>query len=94
MEYPDFGEDIGRSADFEHGTLAYYKARTYELEFERNQRTDESNYYQTELAKSHEILGRVVHQLSERWDLVNLTKFYPTDNLRRRRDINNPKGVK
>ena len=42
-------------------------------------------YYREELAKAHALLGRVVHQLSERWDTVNLTKYHPTDNLNRKR---------
>ena len=50
------------------------------------------NYYRTEMAKAHEILGRVVHQLSERWDAVNLTQYYPTDNLHGRRTTSNPMG--
>jgi len=50
------------------------------------------NYYRTELAKAHEILGRVIHQLSERWDSVNLTEHYPTDNLHGQRTTNNPTG--
>jgi hypothetical protein len=41
----------------------------------------EADYYRTELAKAHEILGRVVHQASERWDTLRLTKYYPADNL-------------
>ena len=55
---------------------------------------DESKYYRTQLAKSHEILGRVIHQLSERWDSVRLTEYYPTDNLWGKRTVNNPKGEK
>ena len=52
----------------------------------------EADYYQTELAKAHELLGRVIHQTSERWDSVRLTKFYPTDNLFNRRTTSNPTG--
>lgn len=51
-----------------------------------------SDYYQAELAKAHELLGRVIHQLSECWDSVNLTKYHPTDNLHHKRTIVNPKG--
>ena len=54
----------------------------------------ESNYYQAELEKAHTILGRVIHQLSERWDTVNLTKYFPTDNLWRKRRVGNPTGEK
>jgi len=52
----------------------------------------EVDYYRKELAKAHEILGRVIHQASERWDSIRLTKYYPTDNLHNRRSISNPKG--
>lgn len=78
-----------KSSDYK---LEYYQLRVVELEEERNTIPGESNYYQTELAKAHEILGRVVHQLSERWDTVRLTKFYPTDNLHNKRNIENPRG--
>ena len=54
--------------------------------------SDSSEYYQKELAKAHALLGRVIHQLSERWDTVNLTEYFPTDNLWRKKTINNPKG--
>jgi hypothetical protein len=40
----------------------------------------EAIYYREQLAKSHELLGRIVHQISERWDSVRLTQYYPTDN--------------
>ena len=52
----------------------------------------EAKYYQVELAKSHAILGRTIHQLSERWDSVNITSYYPTDNLHGNRTIGNPTG--
>ena len=52
----------------------------------------DSDYYQRELQKAHELLGRVIHQLSERWDSVRLTKYHPTDNLHGKRTINNPSG--
>lgn len=52
----------------------------------------ESKYYQEELEKAHTILGRVIHQLSERWDTVNLTKYFPTNNLWRKRTVANPTG--
>lgn len=55
---------------------------------------DSSDYYQDELVKAHALLGRVIHQMSERWDTVNLTKYYPTDNLHRRRNVGNPTGKK
>ena len=42
----------------------------------------ESEYYRAELAKAHALLGRVLHQASERWDSVNITEYFPTNNLR------------
>ena len=63
-----------------------------EWEKEYEQARSESDYYQNELAKAHELLGRVIHQLSQRWDSVRLTKYYPTDNLWNKRTIGNPKG--
>ena len=54
----------------------------------------ESNYYQAELEKAHTLIGRIIHQFSERWDSVNITKFFPTDNLHHRRTVGNPKGNK
>ena len=68
------------------------RERIIELENKFNTANDEANYYRVQLAKSHEILGRVIHQLSERWDTVNLTEYYPTDNLHHSRSISNPKG--
>lgn len=63
-------------------------------EWEQRAKTaqSEADYYQAELAKAHTLLGRVIHQLSERWDTVNLTKYYPTDNLHRFRTVGNPTG--
>ena len=66
--------------------------RIVELENDLKRIQANCDYYQTELAKSHEILGRVIHQLSERWDSVNLTKWHPTDNLHHKRTLRNPKG--
>lgn len=42
---------------------------------------EEVEYYQEELRQSHEILGRVIHQVSTRWDSIRLTKYKPTNNL-------------
>jgi len=81
-----------KSSDFDYGTIEYYNLRVCELEQERNIYKTQADYYQTELAKSHELLGRIVHQTSERWDSVQLTKFYPTDNLHGKRTLNNPSG--
>jgi len=52
----------------------------------------EAQYYQAELEKAHALLGRVVHQLSERWDTVHLTKWFPTDNLTNKRCVTDPTG--
>ena len=52
----------------------------------------DADYYQIELQKAHELLGRVLHQLSERWDSVRLTKYHPTDNLHGKRTLENPSG--
>lgn len=81
------------SADHEYGPTAYFRVRIHELEKERNKANYEADYYRTELASAHELLGRVVHQTSERWDSVRLTKYYPTDNLHGKRNRNNPKGA-
>ena len=83
-----------KSEDFKFDTLDYYRARMTELENERNIVQEESEYYRIQLAKSHEILGRIIHQLSERWDSVRLTEYFPTDNLWGKRTIGNPKGKK
>lgn len=55
---------------------------------------DESDYYRDQLAKSHEMIGRIICQLSERWDTVNLTKYFPMDNLSGQRTLNDPTGTK
>ena len=55
---------------------------------------EEAEYYMAELAKAHELLGRVIHQTSERWDTVNLTRYFPTSNLHRLRNQTNPGGKK
>lgn len=52
----------------------------------------EARYYREELVKAHALLGRVVHQCSERWDTINLTKHFPTDNLFNKRSVSNPSG--
>ena len=54
--------------------------------------SDSSDYYQKELVTAHALLGRIVHQYSERWDSVNLTKYFPTDNLWGKKTVNNPSG--
>lgn len=52
------------------------------------------DYYREQLAAAHELLGRTVHQASERWDSLRLTKYFPTDNLHGKRTISNPSGEK
>ena len=51
-----------------------------------------ADYYQEQLVNAHTQIGRLLMQLSERWDSVNVTKYYPTDNLNRRRTVGNPTG--
>lgn len=63
-------------------------------EFQATKHSDSSDYYRKELAKAHELLGRVIHQVSERWDSVNLTEYFPTNNLWRKRTVANPSGKK
>jgi hypothetical protein len=80
---------IKKSDDFEYDTIDYYRLRVREVENDRNIRCEELAYYQNELEKAHTLLGRIIHQTSERWDSVRLTKYYPTDNLHNKRGINN-----
>ena len=79
-------------SDSSHIVIEQQKARIADLEQSRNIAQEEADYYRTELAKAHELLGRVTHQLSERWDSVRLTKYYPTDNLSGKRSIQDPTG--
>ena len=39
--------------------------------------TERANWYKKQLAKTQEILGRVVLQYSDRWDEVTLTNYPP-----------------
>ena len=57
-----------------------------------NKSETEATYYREELLKAHTLIGRIVHQLSERWDTVHVTKYYPTDNLHNKRTVSNPGG--
>jgi len=59
---------------------------------DRDRYRQESDYYREELAKAHALLGRVVHQASERWDTVRVTSYFPTDNLHGQRTLENPTG--
>lgn len=66
-----------------------------EIEYWRKVSKDHADaelYYRQELVKAHALLGRVIQQLSERWDTVNLTEYFPTSNLTRKRTVNNPSG--
>jgi hypothetical protein len=74
-------------------TDEWYSNRITKLEEKLNERTLEAQYYQSELAKAHELLGRVIHQYSEHWDTVRLTKNFPTDNPFSARRFDNPRGV-
>lgn len=56
-----------RSSDHQYGTPEYYHLRVVELENDRNRAYKEAEYYRKELAKAHELLGRTIHQTSERW---------------------------
>lgn len=87
-------EKSTKSSDYKYGTTDYYHCRVVELENDRDIRSKEAEYYRGQLAKAHEILGRVTHQLSERWGSVNVSEYFPTDNLHRKRSHNNPEGIK
>lgn len=64
--------------------------------FEQSNKTADASakYYREELEKAHALIGRITHQMSERWDSVNITSYFPTDNLSRKRTVNNPSGEK
>lgn len=83
---------VKKSDDCKYDTLEYYRLRVRELEVDRDTAGKEAKYYREQLSKSHEILGRTIHQLSERWDSVRLTEYYPTDNLWGKRTLKNPEG--
>ena len=68
------------------------KERCIFWESEHKKMRDSSEYYQAELEKAHTLIGRITHQLSERWDQVNLTKYFPTNNLFRSKNVTNPSG--
>ena len=81
-----------KSSDYKYDTLEYYRLRVKELETDRDTAGKEAKYYREQLSKSHEILGRTIHQLSQRWDSVILTEYFPTDNLGGQRTLKNPEG--
>lgn len=85
-------DELKPSSEYEYGTIEYFHSRVIELEKERNRESESSKYYRGELEKSHALLGRVIHQTSERWDTVNISSYFPTDNLHRQRNLNNPRG--
>lgn len=72
--------------------ITQQKKRVKELEKKYNNAEAETAYYRQQLTKAHALLGRVVHQNSERWDQVRLTEYYPTDNMHSKRSIDNPEG--
>lgn len=78
-----------RSLELENQDL---KRRLVYWENRAKDESEASEYYREQLAQAHELLGRVVHQTSERWDCVNLTRHFPTDNLSRKRSVSNPSG--
>ena len=53
---------------------------------------DSSDYYQAELAKAHTLLGRILHQMSDEADSVNLTEYFPTSNPHGKHTVDNPSG--
>ena len=67
-------------------------ARYWETQSKKHEAGE--TYYRLELEKAHALLGRVVQQLSERWDTVNLSTYFPTSNLHRERSVSNPGGEK
>ena len=72
--------------------LSLHEKRVKELEKDRDRYKKEADYYRKELGKSHELLGRVLHQTSERWDSVRISGYFPTDNLHNKRTLDNPEG--
>lgn len=78
-------EEVREKFPEEHARCLRWEKRALELE-------RESKYYQTQLVDAHALIGRIVHQVSERWDTVNLTKYFPTDNLHRQRSVGNATG--
>ena len=73
--------------------LEEIKNRCIYWEKEAQRLNIEREYYRTQLAKAHEILGRVIHQFSERWDSVRITSYFPTNNLYNKRTTSNPGGL-
>ena len=67
--------------------VAYWERKAKEAQ-------QSADYYQQQLVDAHAMIGRITMQLSERWDSVRLTKYYPTDNLHGRRRVGNPTGEK
>lgn len=98
MNEPDRLEDLSMVASLTR-ELEVEKEKT-ERERERARFWEErakthgqaETYYREELEKAHALLGRVLHQTSERWDLVNITPYFPTSNPWRKRTGSNPSG--
>lgn len=74
------------------GSIAELKENRDFWQRTANKSLDAESYYRDQLAAAHELLGRVIHQTSERWDSVNISRHFPTDNLHRKRTANNPSG--
>lgn len=51
-----------------------------------------AEYYRKQLVDAHALIGRLLHQISEFRDSVNLTQYYPTENINHKRSVINPNG--
>jgi len=90
---PQNCDDVLSESDVEaKADIDVYKMRAMFWEDKAKRSTQEANYYRPELVKAHTLIGRIVHQASEHWDSINITEFFPTDNQRGKRTINNPSG--
>ena len=81
-------EDVARLAS----ELMSEEKRCRFWEDAANKAQESSDYYQQQFVDAHTLIGRIIHQASERWDSINLTKYFPTDNLHGKRTLKNPKG--
>lgn len=98
MNEPDRLEDLGmivsltRELEVEKEKAERERERASFWEERAKAHGHAETYYREELEKAHALLGRVLHQTSERWDSVNLTPFFPTTNPWRKRTGSNPSG--
>ena len=53
----------------------------------------ESYYYRKQLVDAHTMIGRIIHQISER-ESIRLSEWFPTDNKHHKRNFGNPSGGK